>query len=503
MEKIGVGIITYKRPKYFSRVIETIPFDRVDNVVVVNDDPDVEPCNCSDLKYHEIINERNFGVGISKNKALKYLIEQGCTHLFLIEDDILITDPDVFDVYIKTAKRSGIWHLNFGKADPGRSKLKFNRRYINGEGIDLYHNPQGSFSYIRSNIINKLGYFDENYVNAFEHIDFVNTLIQNGLHPPFWYFADVINSNNYLRPIEGSQEKSTITNTSNYEINWKLSADYFRKKWGYFTNQIVDVGRIKTEETLNFIENNYSKKNDLTIGKKLGIIIPFRNRQNHLDQLLPPLKEMLNKQNPNHEILVIEQSGGILNGDGSWNDGNSQFNKGKLLNVGVLMAKKRQCHYVVLHDVDLVPECSDYTYPERPTHLSSLVSQFQYQLPYPELFGGVFSITVDDYFKVNGYTNNCSGWGVEDDNFFVRLSNYFGKSISESRILYGRYLSLPHTPISSIPNGYHINNYYSKLEFHKKFTTGEVTDDSGINNVEYEIINTTNFDTHTKITINI
>ena len=35
--KIGLGIMTYKRPDYFKKIFSSVPKDKVDELVVVND----------------------------------------------------------------------------------------------------------------------------------------------------------------------------------------------------------------------------------------------------------------------------------------------------------------------------------------------------------------------------------------------------------------------------------------------------------------------------------
>lgn len=503
MEKIGVGVITYKRPQYFKKLMATIPFDKIDCMVVVNDDPTAEPCDCPDKQYHEIINEENFGVGISKNRALKYLIDQGCTHLFLIEDDVEILDPNVFDVYIRTAKRSGIHHLSFGHVGgPLRKQIKGTREYIDGTGIQMYQNPQGSFCYYLANIIQKVGYLDENYKNAFEHVDHEYQLIKAGLLPAFWWFPDVKDSHKYVTITPGGAINSVITDKDGYNENYTKSAKYFTEKWGHFTSNIDDVSKNYVEQRLNFIENNYSRKHDLNDNKKLAVIIPFRNRHNHLEQLIPELKKILNKQNPEHEIYVIEQSGG-LEGNGTWHDGEQPFNKGALFNAGVEIAKKDGFDYVILHDVDLIPECSDYGYPKGPIHLSYLVEQFQYKPQYPELFGGVFSISIDDYYKSGGYASDFWGWGKEDDDFYIRLAKTW-PDIRQSHLYYGQYKSLPHISAQTDPDWVNKNNYGEKHELSKKYEAGEIERNGGAGQTNYNTINIEKIENnYTKITISL
>jgi len=489
MEKIGVGIITYKRPQYFRKLKETIPFDRIDHLVVVNDDPTAEPCNCSDKQYHEIINEQNFGVGISKNRALKHLIEQGCTHLFIIEDDVEIIDPNVFDIYIKTAKRSGLHHLSFGHVGGSLKKqIKGTRTYIDGTGIQMYHNPQGSFCYYNANVIKKIGFLDENYKNAFEHIDHEYQLIKAGLLPAFWWFPDVKDSYKYVIITPGGAVNSVITDKEGYNENYDKSAKYFIKKWGHFTNQIQDVKPEYVEERLNFIENNYSRKHELNQEKKLAVIIPFRNRHKHLETLVPELKKVINKQNPNNEIFVIEQTGGTT-GEGTWHDGDEPFNKGALFNAGVQIAKEKGFDYVILHDVDLIPVCSDYGYPQQPTHLSYLVEQFQYKPQYPELFGGVFSISIDDYYKSGGYASDFWGWGKEDDDFHIRLAKTW-PDIRESHLYYGKYKSIPHQSVLTDPNWVSKNRFNQKHNITQKYERGEIDRDGDAGKTKFELMKT-------------
>lgn len=56
-----------------------------------------------------------------------------------------------------------------------------------------------------------------------------------------------------------------------------------------------------------------------------------------------------------------------------------------------------------------------------PTHLSLSVSN---RLPYTQYFGGVSSLSKEQYLKINGFPNNYWGWGGEDDDIFNRSDNF-------------------------------------------------------------------------------
>jgi glycosyltransferase involved in cell wall biosynthesis len=115
--KIGVGIITCNRPDYLKSLLESLVPCReiINELVVVNDG---EPIEVLLFKGEYILNKTNLGVGKSKNKALSYLLDKNCDYIFLIEDDTLILDKNVFNKYIEASRLSGIQHFNYGPGTP-------------------------------------------------------------------------------------------------------------------------------------------------------------------------------------------------------------------------------------------------------------------------------------------------------------------------------------------------------------------------------------------------
>jgi len=431
MEKIssgiGVAIITYNRPDYYKKVLSTIPREMIDALVVVNDGYDTYTSD-SDAEF-VIQHNRKLGVSVSKNHAIKFLIEKfNCEHIFVIEDDILIKRPDVFEAYIKASNSTGIHHLCYEKVAGNEKSLKYVLEQPDGVKVGFYHNPQGAFMYINANLIKKLGYFDENYLNAFEHIDFAYNLIRKSVAPPFWYFPDLLNSEEYLTDIEGSSQNSSITNKDGYNENWQRSARYFVNKWGFFTNEILDDGVDNLKNNIIFLQTNYSRKKNVNKNQKLTIVVPYRDRKVALDILIPNLIGYVGKQVENYEIIVVEQ------------DDNTPFNKGKLNNIGFKL-KSEDSTYVCFHDVDLIPEFSDYSYPERPSHLSSHCSQFAYVNIPDKIMGGVITFKNEHYEQVNGFSNEYEGWGKEDDDLYLRCDR---ENLIPYKNPFGRYFSVPH-----------------------------------------------------------
>lgn len=143
---------------------------------------------------------------------------------------------------------------------------------------------------------------------------------------------------------------------------------------------------------------------------KLGIVVPYRNRPEQLKIFREEISKYLYDRNIHHEVIVVEQKD------------DKAFNRGLLCNWGFRKAIWAGCSYVAFHDVDLIPESVDYSYPESPTHLiSDLGSKEVNDELFYDYFGGVTMFNVKDFEKINGFSNDYWGWGFEDDDLFQRV----------------------------------------------------------------------------------
>jgi hypothetical protein len=142
--------------------------------------------------------------------------------------------------------------------------------------------------------------------------------------------------------------------------------------------------------------------------KKLGIIVPYRNRPEQLGIFTKHMSEYL--KDSDYELIIVEQQD------------DNDFNRGKLLNIGFLKAEKLGCDYVVLHDIDLLPIDVDYSYSDKVLHLvDELKTPEGFKRDnFDEYFGGVTLFPSNIFKQINGYTNDYWGWGFEDDNLMLR-----------------------------------------------------------------------------------
>jgi len=145
---------------------------------------------------------------------------------------------------------------------------------------------------------------------------------------------------------------------------------------------------------------------------KLGVCVPYRNREVHLKEFIPKVGRYLEECGIEYCMYFGHQTDDKL------------FNRGAMKNIAAKHAFEDGCDYIVWHDIDMIPEAGcDYSYPtDNPIHIATNISQMDYQLKYEEYFGGAVLFTKEQVEKTNGYSNDYWDWGMEDDDLFWRCN---------------------------------------------------------------------------------
>jgi GT2 family glycosyltransferase len=268
---IGVGIITCDRLDFFEECLKSIPFDRVDYVCVVNDGKewvnDKVPAELKEKIYliQHTVKHRQ-GVAISKNQALRHLIANECDHIFLIEDDIIVKDPNVFQAYIDASKETGIQHFMFGYHGPanktgsgGEPKPKYKIPYKNGVTIALNEHCVGAFCYYSAECLYKCGYLDTRFYNAFEHVEHSYKLAKAGYTTPYWNWADLANSTELLGEQACSEDNSSIRGHEGWNENIQTGYEIFKKTHGVAPFGVGGVQDTPLDEIKLFLKELYGK----------------------------------------------------------------------------------------------------------------------------------------------------------------------------------------------------------------------------------------------------
>jgi hypothetical protein len=277
--KIGIGVVTCNRPHFFLKCFRSIP-DKY-TLAVVNDGADFADIKklMDEKPFAYFHNSTNLGVGKSKNKLFKYLLDAGCDHIFIIEDDIVVKDKDVFNEYIKARNITGIQHFNFGYHGPANkgniSKGTPTPRYIieyPSVSIAINSSSVGAFCYYTRQALKDVGLIDEDYTNAFEHVDHDYRMFKAGYFTPYWNFADIKNSYEYLDEIECSEHSSSIRPRQDWKQNIVNGARLFQEKHGYqpaWQNAVPDTPKEKVLECLKEIKKKYENKPTSTKQRKI------------------------------------------------------------------------------------------------------------------------------------------------------------------------------------------------------------------------------------------
>jgi len=208
--------------------------------------------------------------------------------------------------------------------------------------------------------------------------------------------------------------------------------------------------------------------------KRLAVIIPYRDRLDHLRQFAPCLQNYLIQdpicQSIDVEFHLVEQYGV------------ESFNRGFLKNVGSRLAA-RNCDYFCFHDIDYLPINADYSWSDKPTRL--IWHGLTLREDYDAFFGGVIIIPRSVFLRVNGYPNCYWGWGPEDLELALRCRSR-GFEIAKRD---GVYQSLPHKHNGFIAQGVYTDEATStsKVFFERQSSFSEWIDRDGVNNARFTL----------------
>lgn len=243
-DKIGVGIVTYNSENYFKDLWDSLKSTdaRFDELVVVNGGNKYE----GNYECNWIQHNTNYYPAVCRNDAINFLLQRKCEHIFLIEDDMIIKNKNIFEEYIKASKQTGLKYFSFASmswesGSPGNRTPRLTVNYKNDVSVSFYKNMCNEFTYHHASCFEKVGLYDTTFRDPFD-IDMVYRQSSQEYCSPFWYFADISNSDELIEnnPIATSRLQSDRPDGSRQQRikeQWQI----FYKKHGFFVNQIPDI----------------------------------------------------------------------------------------------------------------------------------------------------------------------------------------------------------------------------------------------------------------------
>lgn len=140
---------------------------------------------------------------------------------------------------------------------------------------------------------------------------------------------------------------------------------------------------------------------------KTILIVPYRDREKHLDYFLSKSYPKINDLIQNLEIIIVEQAAG------------NNFNRGATINIGYLHYNDPNNYYIT-QDVDTNPNKISLPYYAQELKDDEFLSIYSYV----STVGGIAKFKGSDFVKVNGFPNDFWGWGNEDADFMNRIYHY-------------------------------------------------------------------------------
>ncbi|MCK9557765.1 MAG: glycosyltransferase [Candidatus Cloacimonetes bacterium] len=436
---IGVGILTYNRPGSLRRLINSIIkyTDLCHTTIFISDDGST---NQEQLQYlseleqrGDIVilkNQQQLGVAGNSNRLMRCLSR--FPKKILLNDDVEILNLGWDNFYFLAMQRSGSHHFCYRQ--PGvYGAEKGDGITINGVAMSIVNDkPQGAVMAFDHDAFSKVGYFDEQFGQyGVEHVDWSTRLSNSQLQHTG--FLDVDGSESYFLV---HRESSSVENR---------------------------VDKLKHARTvLNAIGARpvYIDATDISIVPSISCVIPFREI-GRKDSIFTVLGNIRAQRFPNIEIVMTEEDATQKIKDREFvpakyvftaGTSGAAFNKSRAWNFGVASCTSDM---LVLHDADtLIPsnyfqsvakELNEYD----ACHLCKQIfyvgvadtnnintsgtvdhPSYDYMVDYFE--GGSIACRRKSYWKIGGFSEEFVGYGVEDNDFYFRLSK--GTNYHDNRI---------------------------------------------------------------------
>ncbi|MDM3311197.1 glycosyltransferase [Citrobacter sp. Cb223] len=195
---IGIAITTHNRPEVLKRAIEQHLKHLPSGALVVVIDDGSNPPAVVPHVVKLVRHDQSRGIVASKNACLTELVDAGCEHLFLWDDDAWPIADNWHLPYIESPEP----HLAYQFKDlaTGPKMNDFGLLYRDDKHV-AYTGQRGVMLYYHITAIEKVGGFDNIYGRGmYEHGDLALRIHNAGMTT--WAFADVVGSEKLIHSLD-------------------------------------------------------------------------------------------------------------------------------------------------------------------------------------------------------------------------------------------------------------------------------------------------------------
>ncbi|EPH2438798.1 glycosyltransferase family 2 protein [Citrobacter freundii] len=200
--RIGIAITTHNRHEVLKRAIEQHMKHLPSGALVVVIDDGSSPAAIVPDGVKLVRHEQSRGIVASKNASLTALVDAGCEHLFLWDDDAWPIADNWHLPYIESPEP----HLAYQFLDlAGPRKINDMTVLYRDDKHIAYTGQRGVMLYYHRSAIDKVGGFDPVYGRGmYEHPDLALRIHNAGLST--WAFADVAGSEKLIHSMDEYEE---------------------------------------------------------------------------------------------------------------------------------------------------------------------------------------------------------------------------------------------------------------------------------------------------------
>lgn len=229
--RIGIAITTHNRHEVLKRAIEQHMKHLPSGALVVVIDDGSSPAAIVPDGVKLVRHEQSRGIVASKNASLTALVDAGCEHLFLWDDDAWPIADNWHLPYIESPEP----HLSYQFLDlAGPRKINDMTVLYRDDKHIAYTGQRGVMLYYHRSAIDKVGGFDPVYGRGmYEHPDLALRIHNAGLST--WAFADVVGSEKLIHSMDEHEEGSRSIPRPDREALVKRNVGIFnaRRDSGY------------------------------------------------------------------------------------------------------------------------------------------------------------------------------------------------------------------------------------------------------------------------------
>lgn len=426
---IGVGILSFNRPKSLRRLVNSIikSTDLAKTTVFISDD------GSTDVELHHYLvklektnnfvvlrNETRLGIAGNSNRLLRCL--ERFPQKILLNDDVEVLKRGWEHFYSRAMKSTRMHH--FCLHQPGIYGASEGVRQPMGDRllVRVDVRPHGAVMALNYKAFSKVGFFDEAFgYYGMEHVDWSSRVTATKLQPPGYW--DVDGSDQYFKIY--SDRSAVPDRVKHLQIA--------RAQYGSMTgraNKIAASDRSKVPSISCVIPFK-------DIGRHQSIMSAMNNIR---AQRFPVIQMIVVEQDDKShftpdelrcmEHLVVRTPGKPFNKSMAFNAGVTRVNHAKLLLhdadtlvpahyvqlVSDTLDCAESCHFgarVIYADKESTNIINKHGRVDRTVTAEKIVTYFE---------GGSIACLTDTFWKVGGFVEAYWGYGCEDCDFYFRLS---------------------------------------------------------------------------------